>query len=254
MLAIGLSATVSIPVNAYVDELLVLPPHQEFGPESCVGTLFSITVEVHDANNLYLLDVQFGWDTDWIEYVSHTKMIPIEQHPGGILHQPTIPVMDDVDENASMPGSAPGTMYWLDEVSMLPAEPFSGNGICFQMTFRIKKQPTAGEASVTTQLRVTSYTLADAIGGGSTQGIMMPIPPPPPYAEVVIHALLPTGPGDVNRDSKVDLLDIALAASLYGCTDGEPQWLPEADLAPLYGIIDISDLVTICMHYGKHYS
>lgn len=247
MLAIGLSATTWVPSRAAYSEIIVLPQHQEFGPEPCVGTLFSVTVEVHDVNNLYGLDVEFGWDTEWIGYVNHTKMVPVEQNPGGILHSPTIPVKDQVDETASMPGAEFGTMYWLAEASMLPAAGFNGSGICFQMTFRIKKQPGVGEPDAIVVLTITGYTLAD------TNGMPTHIQPPPSNGEVVIHALPPSGPGDLNYDSKVDLLDIALAASLYGCTDGEPQWLPEADLAPPYGIIDISDLVTICVHYGKHY-
>ncbi|MCK4478596.1 right-handed parallel beta-helix repeat-containing protein [Candidatus Bathyarchaeota archaeon] len=60
-----------------------------------------------------------------------------------------------------------------------------------------------------------------------------------------------TGTGDLNHDGKVNIFDIVLAASIYGCREGEPNWNPEADLAPKYGVIDLFDLVTIVYHYGQ---
>lgn len=68
-----------------------------------------------------------------------------------------------------------------------------------------------------------------------------------------------TIPGDLTHDGKIDILDIASMASMYGCREGEPSWnqgLPrckEADLARPYGIIDILDLVTCASHYGETY-
>ena len=56
---------------------------------------------------------------------------------------------------------------------------------------------------------------------------------------------------DVNHDGKVDIIDVVLAASIYGCREGEPNWNPEADITSPYGIIDILDLVTIAYHYGR---
>lgn len=56
--------------------------------------------------------------------------------------------------------------------------------------------------------------------------------------------------GDINGDDKVDLTDLVLAAAAYGSRPGDPHWNPEADLAPLYGIIDIFDLVTLAALYG----
>ncbi|MBE0519972.1 right-handed parallel beta-helix repeat-containing protein [Candidatus Bathyarchaeota archaeon] len=57
--------------------------------------------------------------------------------------------------------------------------------------------------------------------------------------------------GDVNHDGVVNINDIVLIASIYGCEEGEPYWNPEADLAPPYGKIDIYDLVTCVYHYGQ---
>jgi len=113
----------------YVDppEVLDLPPSE----------YFTIQVKVENITNLYGIDIQLGWDPTIIRYVNHTVKIPVETYPDGILHSPVIPVKDQVDENASMPGAAPGTMYWLSYASILPAEPFTGSGIIFEMTFHV---------------------------------------------------------------------------------------------------------------------
>ena len=66
--------------------------------------------------------------------------------------------------------------------------------------------------------------------------------------------------GDLTHDGKIDILDIAAMASMYGCREGELRWdqgLPrckEADLARPYKIIDILDIVTCAAHYGETYS
>jgi hypothetical protein len=141
-----------------------LPATQTFGPAPCVGTTFTITCEVHGVTNLYGVDIQIGWDTVYLGYVSHVKMIPVETYPTGILHSPTIPVKNQVDETASMPGAAPGTMYWLSEASMVPAVGFTGSGIAFSMTFTIKTQGMPGDPDITTYIHITDSTLADTNG------------------------------------------------------------------------------------------
>ncbi len=62
-----------------------------------------------------------------------------------------------------------------------------------------------------------------------------------------------TIPSDVNYDGVVNILDIVLIASTYGCKEGDPNWNPDADLAPPYGKIDIFDIVTCTYHYGEAY-
>jgi len=60
-----------------------------------------------------------------------------------------------------------------------------------------------------------------------------------------------TIPADINHDGIVNILDIVAASAIYGCKQGEPDWNPEADLAPPYGMITMQDMVTICFFYGK---
>jgi len=105
-----------------------------------VGQTFTVEVKVANILNqygLYGLEIQFTWDPTIIKYVSHTKKIEVETYSDGVLHKPTIPVKNNVDETASMPDSEPGTRYWVAEASMLPAQPFYGGGTVFEMTFRV---------------------------------------------------------------------------------------------------------------------
>ena len=57
--------------------------------------------------------------------------------------------------------------------------------------------------------------------------------------------------GDLNNDGTVNIYDVVLIASIYGSREGDPNWNPDADLAPPYGVIDIYDLVTCVSRFGK---
>jgi len=57
--------------------------------------------------------------------------------------------------------------------------------------------------------------------------------------------------GDINGDGKVDLYDATALSTIYGRREGDPDWNPEADLAPEWGIINLYDAVTLLVTYGK---
>lgn len=81
--------------------------------------------------------------------------------------------------------------------------------------------------------KITSYNpyyYEDIIGGFSNTTIN------------VLEASTPLR-GDVNHDGTVNLTDVLAIASIYGCEEGRPCWIPEADLAPPYGKINIYDVV-----------
>jgi len=157
-------------------------------PDAVTGLMppenFTIKVKIANVTNLYGIDIQFTWDPTIIKYVNHTKKIPRSTYPDGILYSPTIPVRNQVDENATMPGSEPGARYWLSEASMSPALAFNGNGTIFEMKFQVVGLGTS-------PLRILACTLADK------EGIPIPntthdgyfqnyIPPPPPPANVFV--------------------------------------------------------------------
>lgn len=148
---------------------------------------FTIYVKILDVQNLYGIDIQFTWDPTIIKYVSHKKHIPRGSppaYPDGILYSPTIPVKDQVDETASMPGAEPGTRYWLAESSILPAAAFDGSGTIFEMTFEVVGLGTS-------PLHIVACTLADKQGNPIPatlqDGIFQNyVPPPPPPADIYI--------------------------------------------------------------------
>jgi len=55
---------------------------------------------------------------------------------------------------------------------------------------------------------------------------------------------------DIDRNGKVDILDIALVAKAYGSEPDDPNWEPKADLDG-NGIIDILDIAKVARDYGK---
>lgn len=58
--------------------------------------------------------------------------------------------------------------------------------------------------------------------------------------------------GDLNLDGKVSLEDLTLLASAYNSKPGDSNWNLMADLAAPFGIISLTDLVTMATHYGQH--
>jgi hypothetical protein len=151
--------------NAATTSVKLMSNTTELGPEDAVGKTFKINCTIEDVSLLYGVDIQITWPTEYVEYVAHNKTIPRGTKPGqwpnGILYSPTIPVKDDVDETASMPGAEPGTRYWLAEASMAPAPKFNGTGTAFEMLFRIKKQPFA---DTYIHINITGSTLANIYG------------------------------------------------------------------------------------------
>ena len=214
----------------------IVPNFQAFGDAvghttNVIGTHFTANIEVHDiqpAQLLYGVDIQIKWNTNWIRYVSHSKKIPVETNPGGILHSPTIPVLNQVDETASMPGSAPGTMYWLSEASMSPAAGFVGSGIATSFEFVIVNQPLEPAPDVTTYIEFTSVTLADTVGG-------LLVPDHLTNGEVLIHYKsfeYPLEPLLKIRDEEV--------SNIPACTNFVSSiWLENqnyGDLSPLWDV------------------
>ena len=56
--------------------------------------------------------------------------------------------------------------------------------------------------------------------------------------------------GDINGDGQVDIFDAVLLLHAYGSHEGDPNWEPEADLAPAWGVINLYDAVTLASRYG----
>jgi hypothetical protein len=55
---------------------------------------------------------------------------------------------------------------------------------------------------------------------------------------------------DLDGDGDVDIFDVVLIASLYGCAEGDTDWNPKADLVE-DGEINIFDVVDVAANYGS---
>jgi len=64
--------------------------------------------------------------------------------------------------------------------------------------------------------------------------------------------ILPSGPGDINGDRKVDIRDIAIVAAAFGSYLGHPRWNPIADIN-YDNKIDIRDIAFVAANYGNIY-
>lgn len=167
----------SIPVNASPETVVFVDPPEV--KDLMPPTQFTIKVKVANVTNFYGIDIQFTWDPTIIKYVSHIKKIPVNTYPDGVLYKPTLNIRDQVDENATMPGSEPGTRYWLSEASMLPAATFNGTGTIFEMTFEV-----VGLGS--SPLEIVACVLSDKEGfpipHTLKHGLFINYTPPPPPA------------------------------------------------------------------------
>ena len=100
--------------------------------------------------NLYGLEVEFHWDPKILKYISHTVTIPVEDHPGGILHKPVMSIIDEVNATAGA--------YKVAYASMEPAPPFNNPGksnTIFSMSFQV-----IGEGATHLRLPIESIRLA----------------------------------------------------------------------------------------------
>ncbi len=200
------------PVHAQTTtNVKIMSDITELGPDDATGTTFKVNCTVENVTNLYGVDIQINWTTEYIEYVSHIKTIPRNTYPKGILYSPTIPVKNDVDETASMPGSAPGTMYWLAEASMLPAWKFNGTGTAFEMTFRVKNHPMFVDSYIIIQ--ITSSTLADHLGNPMEHNkinctILLHGRPQPPGPEIHISSVSYKGTVPYTFDIDISILGL----------------------------------------------
>lgn len=58
--------------------------------------------------------------------------------------------------------------------------------------------------------------------------------------------------GDIDRNMRVDIVDLAIAGKAFGCLPGYPTWNSNADLNR-DNMIDIRDLVLVARNFGKTY-
>jgi hypothetical protein len=93
------------------------------------GDALTVKITINDVENLYGLELKFRWDPTILDYVDHTVTIPVEECPGGILHEAVFPLMDTAYETAGN--------YSLAYCSIYPAPAFNGSGTICTFTFNV---------------------------------------------------------------------------------------------------------------------
>ena len=78
--------------------------------------------------------------------------MPKDTYPDGVLWNPVISVMNEVNTTA-------GT-YWIAYTSRWPAPTFNGSGTVFNMTFSVKHHPVQPEPTANIKLELYSTDLA----------------------------------------------------------------------------------------------
>lgn len=99
--------------------------------ETGIGQNFTSRIVIDGMEDLYGLDIQLGWNSTLLDYVSHTTTIPVETYPGGVLHDPVAEFKDEVDTLAGI--------IWIAYASLQPAPPFDGGGVVVEITFRARE-------------------------------------------------------------------------------------------------------------------
>jgi len=126
---LSMAATKSMTAYAVTDSTVVFIDPSSIRDLQPQAT-FSIALKIGNVTNLYGLDIQFKWDPTILEYINHTVKIPVETYPDGVLHNPILPIKDEVN--------ATGGTYWVAYASMSPAAPFNGTGTVFELTLKVK--------------------------------------------------------------------------------------------------------------------
>jgi hypothetical protein len=258
MLFLGI-LTMSILIVSAMEQTAVRIEPQEIvlgspALEDIVNTTFSVATIIENVTDLYGFDIQFCWNTTYLEYVSHVVTVPVEDYPdpvppspyAGILHGDTMKLKEAVDETGSIPLAEPRTMAWF-AYSCKPWLTFDGNGTVFIMTFKVKCQPLIYELPA--DVDHVNFTLHFvSIDLGSSTGL---IRHSSIDGKVKLYARNPSP--DINKDGIVNVYDVVIAANAYGSRVDDPEWNQLTDLAPEWGKIDIYDLVTCLYHYGEKY-
>lgn len=107
----------------------------------------------------------------------------------------------------------------------------SGAGRLASVTLKPKKESKAG-------LYLSNLVLSDVN--------VRAIPASHAGANMQIFRLV----GDINKDCRVNIFDLAMVGVAYGTTPGHPRWNPDIDLWQ-DGIINIFDMVTVAIHFQE---
>jgi len=176
-------------------------PVVRFEPEFLtvnVGLEFTVTARVENVSNLYGLDVQLAWDTEYLLYLNHQVYITKDTYPDGILYTPGMFVTNVVNATAGR--------YSVAYACMDPAPTFNGSGNIVAITFRVLDN-TRMEVFNTT-LNFTSTDLSSKEG----------IPILHDSYDCTVEISLYNPWCDLNDDGIINIYDVVMVTGRYRST------------------------------------
>ena len=198
MLIVSSFLSLSVPINPVGGDPTVVkvdPSLIEYY-EDATGQEFTVAIKIVDVTNLYGFDMKFRWNTTFLEYVNHSVRVPKDTYSDGVLWNPLIFELDEVNETA-------GTC-WIAYSSRWPAPSFNGTGTVFTITLKVKYHPIQPAPTANIALELYSTELSNNAGE--------PIPHTRQHGTVILYALTPG--------------DVAVLSVTPSHTEAYPTWKP----------------------------
>ncbi len=233
------------PPPVYTDVLVVNPQTGDqnfvfYDNTTSVGTRFNATVWVHDVTDLFAYQVYLrvddsvlsitrvwmpDWDASWVFYGE------------SVVSSPRLFFDGDAD------GSVEAVLF--GDALLGPDQPrFTGTGLLAIVEFEIIKGPAEGNLYSALDIGQVNPYATFVLDSSSAEIPCNKINGQ--YAFYDPPLLL----GDLTRDGKVDIKDLAIAGKAFGSYPGHSRWNAIADVNG-DGKVDIIDMAMIAKNYGK---
>jgi hypothetical protein len=206
-----------------------------------VGTTFSVNVDVSELNvGWRATSVQFRlkYNAEYLEVVSVTEG-PFMKDPRWNLHNTFFISSVDDDFNVYGGNVLVGIQLLPDDNGNWVALP-TGSGIVATVTFNVTSLPRGLDQPPTH----ANLGLVDP--SGLVNDNAQDIPTNLLSGEARIY---PTHIADVNRDGKVNMLDIGYVARAFGAKPGHPRWNADYDVV-IDDVINMRDIGVVARNFG----
>jgi hypothetical protein len=142
VLATAIASAITIHPSLAQGEAVVkvYPQLIELGPENATGTEFGVAVAVENITGLYGFDIKFRYNTTYLQYINHTKTIPVETYDTPQAPSPYAGILHGVDNAPLKVKDVVNTttgIYQIAYATFAPELAFDGNGTVFTMFFRL---------------------------------------------------------------------------------------------------------------------
>jgi hypothetical protein len=118
--------------------------------EPKIGDTLTVNIVISDVQNLYGVDVQFGWNPAVLNLIEAKSMLGVEANPGGVLHESGTDTLLIVEDSTSQTAGE----YSLIASSTGSSPAFSGSGTIATVTFNVT---SAGSTGLTLETQLADH-------------------------------------------------------------------------------------------------